>query len=470
MRSRAFNSAPGGPVLWAGLLAVAVLPGRAAAAPPPGRPNIVVFLSDDHGPEFAGCYGNQVIQTPNLDALARQGTRFTRVFAASPTCSPSRAALYTGLYPPRNGLMGNHTDCRLDVRSLPAYLKPLGYRVVLADKADVRPAAAFAFEYLKATLPRNPNFDRRYRAEGLDTRAVDRFLADHVRESPDQPLCLVLGDNCPHVVWEENKVYDPAALPLPPNLVDTPKTRAALANYYQDVTTMDRHLGAVLAALKEHGLEDDTLFVYTSDQGPEWPHCKWTLYDTGLRVPFVARWPGRVARGAVCDALVSLVDVTPTFLDLAGGKVPDGLDGRSFKDVLLGKGGAFREEIFGSHTGDGEMNRFPQRGVRDTRYKYLLNLHPERLWTTHFTRVAGIPNSHKEVWDSWVEKARADPAAARLVEVIEHHPAEELYDTQADPYELHNLAGKPAVRSVLDRLRARLRDWRAAQGDSEAKE
>lgn len=457
-------------LLGGALALVPAAAGDAAAEPARKRPHLVLFLSDDHGQEFAGCYGNKAIRTPHLDALAREGTRFTGVFAASPTCAPSRAALYTGLYPARNGLMGNHTACKPDVRSLPAYLKPLGYRVMLANKVHVRPESVFDFEYLKATLPRDPRRDRRYRAEGLDTKAVDAFLAGHARSRPEQPLCLILADNAPHVVWEENRTYDPARLPLPPILIDTPKTRAALANYYQDITTMDGRLGEVLASLQRHGFAEDALVVYTSDQGPEWPHCKWTCYDTGLRVPFVARWPGRVARGAVCDALVSFVDVVPTLVEVAGGKAPDRLDGRSFNDVLLGKAKAFREEVYASHTGDGEMNRFPQRCVRDARYKYILNLHPERTWTTHFTQVAGIPNSHKDVWDSWVERAKTDPEAARLIAVIERHPAEELYDTRDDPYELRNLAGKAELKPVLERLRAKLKQWRESQGDADAKE
>src|SRR5262245_17413761 len=235
------------------------------------RPHLVLYVSDDHGQEFVGCYGNRAIRTPNIDALARAGTRFTNLFAASPTCSPSRAALFTALYPARNGTMGNHTDSKPGLKSLPTYLKALGYRVVLADKADVRPASVFDFELLKATRPAVPGRLRRYRGEGLDTRAVDALLASHRRERPDQPLCLILGDNGPHVVWERNETYDPAALPLSPILVDTPKTRTALANYYQDITSVDLRVGEVLASLKTHGYDDDTLFIYTSDQGPEWP-------------------------------------------------------------------------------------------------------------------------------------------------------------------------------------------------------
>lgn len=430
----------------------------------PRRPNIVLFVSDDHGVNFTGCYGNPAIQTPHIDRLAREGMRFTHAFAGSPTCSPSRAILYTGLHSARNGLMGNHTGTRPDIRSITHYLKPLGYRVVLANKTHVKPETVFDFEYLKATLPRRPDRDRKYRLEGLDTSVIDGFLKDHAARRMDQPLCLVVADSSPHVVWEQNRDYDPAKLPLPPIMVDTPVTRRALANYYQDITTMDSNVGAVSASLKRHGFEDSTLFLYTSDQGPEWPRSKWTVYDAGLRVPFLARWPGRIRPGAVTGAMISLVDVTPTCVDVAGGEAPKGLDGSSFREVLAGKK-TFRSEIYASHSGDGTMNMFPQRGLRDLRYKYVFNLHPERRWTTHFTQVGGIPGSHRDVYDTWTEKAKTDSAAASLVEAIERHPREELYDTLADPHELKNLAGDPAQRKTLERLRGRMVSMRRQLGD-----
>lgn len=435
--------------------------GAARAA---SRPNIVFYLSDDHGVEFVGCYGNPAVRTPNIDALAREGMKFNRMFAPSPTCSPARASLFTGLWPQRNGTMGNHTDCFPGLRTLPAYLQALGYRVVAANKMDVRPNSDFGWERLSATLPTNQKF-RRYRDEGLDTAKVDAFLSAHLREHPDQPLCLLLGDNGPHVVWETNKIYDPATLPMTPFMVDTPKTRLALANYYQDITTMDKRVGEVMASLQRHGLADNTIFIYSTDQGAEWPRCKWTLYDSGLRVPFIVRWPGVVPPGSECDALISSVDLTPTFISFAGGQPPKDIDGVSFMDVLLGKTNACREDIFATHSGDGVMNRFPERGVRDLRYKYILNLHPERDWTTHFTKVEGIPNSHKEVWDTWLDKAKTDPAAAHLIDMIVHHPAEELYDTQTDPYELTNLAGQANLQPVLERMRHRLAQLRKQMGD-----
>lgn len=423
----------------------------------PARPNIILYLSDDHGWNLAGCYGHPAIQTPHLDALAKQGMRFTRAFAGSSTCSPSRAIIYTGLHSARNGLKGNHTACRPGVKSIAHYLKDLGYRVVLANKVHVQPTEVFDFEYFKAALPPVPGRLRRYRQEGLDTRAVDALLADHAETRSGQPLCLICADNGPHVVWEKNRIYRPEDLPLPPITVDTPVTRAAMANYYQDITATDQRLGEVMASVRTRGFESNTLFVYTSDQGPEWPHSKWTVYDSGLRVPFVVRWPGEVRAGLVTDAMISFTDITPTFVDAAGGSPVAGLDGSSFVDVLRGKRNEFRQEIFASHTGDGEMNRFPQRCVRDLRYKYVLNLHPDRRWTTHFTLVSGIPESHKDLYDTWRERARTDPAAARLIDTLERHPAEELYDTQKDPWELDNLAARPEMAPVLARLRGRMR-------------
>ncbi len=434
------------------------------------RPNIVMYISDDHGIDFLGCYGNSDIETPNIDALAKKGTLFNNMFAASPTCAPSRSVLWTGLYPARNGCMGNHTICRTDITALPTYLRKLGYRVVLAHKFHAKPRKeVFDFEYINAGLPRNPANRRVYRREGLNTKAVDEFLAEHSKNRPDTPLCLIFGDSSPHVTWEPNKIYEPAKLKLPPFIVDTKLTRQAMANYYQDITTMDKRVGEVGAMLEKYGLKENTLFIYTTDQGSEWPHSKWTLYDAGIHVPFIAVWPGKIKPASVCDAMISFVDITPTFIDIAGGEQPKGLDGKSFLDVILAKSKTFRQYIYASHTRDGNKNVFPQRCVRDRRYKYILNLMPENTWTTHFTLVPDIPESHKQVWDTWVEKGKTDTKVAKLLDIIQHHPVEELYDLQTDPYELNNIAYK-GDRKIMERLQRKLKDWMLSQDDPGLKE
>jgi len=429
------------------------------------QPHIVIYLSDDHGQEFVGCYGNASIKTPHLDRLARQGLKMNRVFAVTSSCAPSRSVLFTGLYPARNGAMANHTSCRDDVRSLPAYLKPLGYRVVLANKTHIAPAQVFDFEFLPARLPPDERQSRRYRSEGLDVGKIDQFLQSHAAKHPQQPLCLILADDNPHVLWEKNKTYDESQLPLSPILVDTPKTRTALANYYQDITTMDERVGRVRASLAKHGYADNTLFVYTSDQGSEWPKSKWTVYDAGLQVPFLAVWPGRIQPGSNSEAMTSFVDFTPTLIDIAGGAAPDEIDGTSFLSVLLGRSDSYRDFVYGTHTGDGKMNDFPQRCVRGERFKFVLNLKPEKKWKTHFTEVAGIPHSHRDVYATWLAKAQSDTATARLIDVIENHPEVEFYDLQADPYELNNLASDPDYAESLRAHRQRLEEWMTKTGD-----
>jgi uncharacterized sulfatase len=446
-------------------LLASISPGKSAAQNIP-RPNILLYISDDHGIDYVGCYGNTAVRTPNIDALARQGMKFTRVFAASPTCSPSRCAMFTGLYPQRNGTMGNHTDCFPGIESLPRWLRKAGYRVVAAAKTDTRPRAVFDWELLPAKLPTDAKF-RRYREEGPDLAKVDAFLKAHTHEHPNQPLCLIIGDSSPHVVWETNRIFDPATLPMNPLLVDTPITRRALANYYQDIDTMDKRLGETMEMIDRHGLSTNTVFIYTTDQGAEWPRCKWTLYDSGLRVPFIVRWPGVTKPASVCDALMSLVDLAPTLASIGGGQAPAGIDGVSFVEILRGRETSCREDLFATHTGDGMMNLFPQRAIRDARYKYILNLHPDRPWTTHFTKVQGIPDSHAAVWQTWVEKASQDPAAAKLVDAIVHHPAEELFDTQTDPHELTNLLSRAEMRPVAERLRQRLGQMRKQLRDQE---
>ncbi len=430
------------------------------------RPNIIVYLSDDHGREFLGCYGNSDIKTPHLDRIAAEGMRFTNAFTPTPTCAPSRSTLYTGLYPARHGAMGNHTACHSHLTTLPKALRELGYRVAIAGKKHVKPDKLFDFEYIEAFLPNSTDHARKYRREGLDTAPVERFLSTHKQENPEQPVCLILGDSNPHVTWEPNKIYEPESLQLPLNIADTPITRRALANYFQDITTMDTRIGEIDRILEAHGFAENTLFIYTTDHGSEFPHSKWTLYDTGIRLPFIARWDGEIPADTETDAMISHIDFMPTLIDIAGGEPLGELDGRSFKDVLNGQQTAFRDNIFGTHTRDGDMNVFPQRCMRDHQYKYILNLLPENTWTTHFTKVEGIHESHAEVWNSWVEKAEDDPKTAELIYLTQHHPVEELYDINTDPYELNNLAFLETSRPILKKMRVDVKLWMQSQGDN----
>ncbi len=429
----------------------------------PEKPNIIMYITDDHGYEFSGCYGNDIVRTPNLDNLAKQGVRFTNVFAASPTCTPSRSVMYTGLMPFRNGAHPNHSAIKPGVKALPWYLKQQGYRVVLAGKTHVNPFEQFEFEHIEASLPANPKIVRNYRQEGIDIRAVEKLMAEHKQKNSGQPLCLIIAEWAPHAMWAENKGFDINKIKLPVYLVDTQKTREAMTRYYSDIAEMDERLGEFLGAMKRQGYEENSLFIYTADEGPEWPHAKWTLYDAGLRVPFIVRWPNVTKAGSTNDAMISLVDITPTFIDIAGGRPPQDLDGTSFLGVLSGSAKRHREEIYAAHTRDGEMNYYPCRCIRTKTHKYILNLYPENKYTTHFSEA---PNrDHKEIWDTWVEKAKTDKAARDIVNAFYYHPAEELYDLRRDPYEMKDIAGEPENKRVLEELRNKVKQWMVQQGD-----
>lgn len=436
-------------------LASALAAASVLRAQAPRRPNIVLFLSDDHGWFDSSVYGSRVVRTPAMQRLANEGMTFTNVFSGSPTCVPSRSIISTGLMPARNGAERNHSGVGPGIRTLPTYLKEAGYRVAHFGKSHFQPKESFPdWEWVPSeTKGGRLNND-------LDTAALGTWL--EARKDTDTPVFLMVCSHSPHVYWRGNQGYNPAEVELPPTFVDTPETRQARTEYYSDVTFADRQLGETYGLAKKH-LGGNTLFLYTSDNGAQWPFAKWSLYDAGIRLPFLAAWPGVIRPGSRTDAMISFADLLPTFLDVAGARAPSGIDGQSFGGVLRGRTKVHRTEITGSHSGDGDMNVYPMRCLRTARFKYILNLHPEFEYTTHIDRAD--PADGRAYFDSWVEKAKTDPVAAAIVRRYHERPAEELYDVRADPHETRNLAGDPKHQATLVRMRNRLREVMKANGD-----
>lgn len=435
-------------VCWA---ALALL----AAADPP-RPHVVVFLADDLGWADCPMHGGTDVRAPNMARVARDGMTFTHAFVVSPSCAPSRAALLTALDPMRNGAMLNHSRPRADVKTWPAYFHDLGYEVAAVGKvAHYGHVTGYGFDHAS-------HF--RYHEDDCVEAAV-KWLGGR---NPGKPLCLMVGTNWPHVPWPKESPYDPAALKLPPTFVDTPATRQARARYCAAVANTDRDLGLVYDAARRH-LGGNTLFLFTSDHGAQFPFGKWNGYDAGIRTPLVAVWPGRIAAGSRSDAMVNWTDLLPTCLDAADGTPPTpGLkpgevSGRSFLPLLFGKAAAHRDRVFATHSGDGDMNRYPIRAVRTRDWKYVRNLDPAAEHHTHIDKATA--GDGRDYWDSWVEKAKTDPAAAAVVRRYHTRPAEELYDLRADPWELKDLATDPAHAATLTGLRADVDRWMKEQGD-----
>lgn len=413
-------------------------------------PNIVVFIADDHSMLDSQAYGSSEVRTPHMARLAADGLKFTHAFVASPACGPSRTALLTGLWSARSGAEPNHKPKNPGVASLPPVLRALGYEVAAIGKvAHNNYAKDHGFDYIEGP---NSGFS--------DTIAVAKFLA--TRDS-SKPLCLFVGTRHPHVPWSENRTYDPAAVKIPPTHVDTQTTREQRASYLTDVTKADTLLGEVRALAREK-ISGDTLFIYTADHGAQWPFGKWNLYDDSIRIPLIVAWPGHL-KPATSDAMVCWPDLLPTLIDLAGGKVPDGLDGKSFAAILRGTATTHRDRIYATHSGDGDFNVYPIRAVRTRGWKYVCNLHPEFQHHTHISRSAGP--SGLDYWKTWLTTAENNPAAAATVLRYSTRPAEELYDLAADPFELHNLAADPRQASRLVGLRSDLDAWMKQQGDTQ---
>lgn len=412
------------------------------------QPNFIVFIADDHGQLDSTPYGSKDARTPNIARLTGEGMSFTRAFVASPSCAPSRAAMLTGLMPARNGAEANHSFKRQGIASLPETLRGLGYETAAFGKVA----------HGKQDSARH-GFDHHDTTQGAEV--VEQFLT---RRDAAKPLCLFVGTHWPHVPWPENNGYDPAKLTLPAKSVDTPATREQWARYLSAVTQADADLGKVRELVRRHLEPLNTVFIYTADHGAQWPFGKWNLYDTGIRVPFIVMWPGVIKPGTQNDAMIQWIDLLPTLIDIAGGTVPAGIDGRSFAGMLRGTTPAHRAEIFTTHSGDGDKNVYPIRALRTGEFKYILNLLPDKAHTTHIDRGGGSGDGWR-YFDEWAALSKTDARAAAQVRAYHQRPAEELYDLRTDPDEMHNLAADSAHAGRLASMRARLEAWMKEQGD-----
>ncbi|MEM9157870.1 MAG: sulfatase [Verrucomicrobiota bacterium] len=417
------------------------------------KPDILVYLSDDHSQFDSSLYGAADIPTPNFEKLAAQGMHFTHAYVASPSCAPSRAAMLTGLFPARNGAEGNHTYPHPGTRSLIANLKDVGYEVVAIGKVSHGNNHNLKFDY---------GFDLKKPAHSIETlrKEVIQYL-DTVKR--DKPICLFVGTTNPHVPWPERTTFDPSVLKLPPDYIDTPATRRFRARYYQEIHELDAFLGELLE-LKNRYLGDNTLFIHTSDHGSQVPFGKWTLYDYGTRVPFIVAWQNRIQAKTKSKAFISWVDLLPTLIDAAGGEIPSGIDGRSFLPILTGEAIEHRKRIFTTHTSDKSMNLYPSRAIRTPDWKLIHNLHPEFAFTTHSDL---LRRDHCcEYWTEWIEYGKQDPKAQAIIDRYYQRPEFELYKVEEDPYETNNLAEDPAYADIVKQLKSQLDAWRESQNDN----
>jgi N-sulfoglucosamine sulfohydrolase len=472
--------------------------------------NVILFVTDDMGPD-AGCYGNTVIKTPHLDALAKDGIRMTSAFCTTASCSASRSVILTGMYNHANAQYGHehsyhHFRTFDNIRSLPVRLTEAGYRTARIGKLHVGPEEVYKFGQALPGNARSPVEMAENCRELIEAKSDQPFFlyfctADPHRSGGGERRDGEKGENggkerkadpfgnraqgYPGITEVE---YDPKEVIVPPFLPDTKACREELAEYYQSVSRIDQGLGRLVKILKESGHYDDTLLIFTSDHGIAFPGAKTNLYEPGMKVPMVVRGQRSGVRGQEsverkqgtdCDAMVCHADLTPTILDYAGvlekdrkpqtapGKakgakpqaLSQGLQGKSFLPALRDPEAKGFDEVYASHTFHEITMYYPMKVVRTRTHKLIWNIaHPlpfpfaSDLWEA-------------STWQDVYQHGPNTTYGKRTVKAYIHRPQFELYDLAADPDEVKNLAADPAHKALLEELQGKIKAFQKRTND-----
>lgn len=423
----------------------------------PVRPNILIVLGDDLTYTDLALYGGTNVKTPEIDGLASEGLTFDRAFVGMSICTPCRAELYTGLEAMSNGVRWNHGGAHPGTASIVKYFGDEGYRVGIAGKSDVRPSSVFGFEHVPGIEGNCVSDTANFHENGIH----EFFTRDN-----DQPFCLAIGLTSPHAPWTVGDAshFDPKTLELPANLADTPQTRKDFARYLAEVEVLDQQVGQVLDALEKSGKADNTIVVFSSEQGAQFPGAKWTNWNAGIHTGLVVRWPGKVKAGLRTQALVQYADILPTLLEASDAATPsDSFDGTSFLDVLTGENHSHRAHAFAMHNNVPEGPPYPIRSVTDGRMHYIRNLTPDSIYIERHLMGRSVHNAY---FATWMFQSPENDRAFALLQRFIMRPAEELYDLETDPNEMTNLASNPAHASDLARMRGLVTDWMQKHDDA----
>ena len=417
-------------------LGVFVLLGLAACSRAPERPNILWITSEDNGPAL-GAYGDKYADTPNLDALAAKGMIYRNAWSNAPVCAPARTTIITGVYPTSLGAQHMRSLVKMpaNMKMYPQYLREAGYYATNNEKEDynlVQPGQVWD-ESSKTAHWRN-------RPAGQPFFAIFNLLTTHESQIRKRP---------------HTKVHDPAKVKLPAYHPDVPEIREDWAQYYDKMTEMDAQAGEILAQLAEDGLANDTIVFYYGDHGAGIARSKRFPYDSGLHVPLIVYIPKKFGHlapeswqpGGATDRLVGFVDLAPTTLSLVGIRPPDYMQGHAF----LGSFTAPEQQyLFGFRGRMDERYDFI-RVVRDQRYIYMRNYNPHKIYGQYIAYLFETPTT--QVWHRLFEEGKLEPPQTYFWEI---KPAEELYDLEQDPDEIHNLIDEPGQAEVAARLRTAL--------------
>ncbi|ANW96237.1 heparan N-sulfatase [Wenyingzhuangia fucanilytica] len=435
------------------------------------KPNVILFVSDDHGKDALGCYGNPVIQTPNLDKMASEGVLFNNAYCTSASCAASRSVILTGKYGHATGSYGHvhdyhHFSTYDNEKSLPVLLEENGYETARIGKYHVAPEKVYHFNTVLEADPRNTVEMADACVEVLNT---------------DKPFFLYFCTDDPHrgapfesTPWNKpnnfgNKkggykgvneiVYDPEKVLVPSFLPDTKETREEIAQYYQSISRIDQGFGKLMQYLKEAGKIDNTIVIYISDNGMAFPGAKTTVYEPGIQLPCIIKDPFKNKHGAVNNAKISWVDLTPTILDMTG-VVYNSKDfhGKSFNKIIDEENPKGWDQIYASHTFHEITMYYPMRVVIDKNYKLIWNI----AWPLEYPFAS-------DLWaaSTWQSSYRnhSKTFGERNIDDFLYRAEFELYDLDKDPGEVKNLSKDPEFDDVLNRMKKELQGFQKITQD-----
>ncbi len=410
-----------------------------APAAPSSKPNIVWILAEDMCPDLS-CYGNKAVHTPNLDKMAAEGIRYSKAFTTSPVCSTSRSAMMTGMHQNFIGAHQHRTKDGFVKKPLPSPVRPL--------PEILRDAGYFTCLMPGKKLDLNFIYDNKALFDGGDWS-----------ESEGKPFFAQMSIGNTHRSWgrDPERPIDIKDVDVPPYYPDTPLVRRDIANGLAEIQIMDRKVGEILERLDKEGIADNTMVIFIGDHGRCQVRGKQFLYDSGLHIPLIVRWPKGIKPGQVSGDLISSIDITATIIGTATGKVPGYMHGRNFLDPSTPKHDvifAARDKMDDTHDS--------MRALRTKQYKYILNLMPERAYCQL--------NEYKErqypvlaLLNVMHAKGQLNKAQTHFMQAVK--PEEELYDVVNDPYEINNLALDKESKPVLNDLRKKLAGWRKKIND-----
>jgi N-sulfoglucosamine sulfohydrolase len=430
------------------------------------RPNILLITADDMNWDSPGCLGGKTPDiTPHIDRLASEGMRFHYAHITIAVCQPCRSVLMTGRYPHRNGAEG-FEPIDTNVPTLQEKLHEAGYlNGILGKVKHLAPANKFKWDMAK---------DSGELGWGRDPKMYYRFAGDFFRQaaSEGRPFFLMANSHDPHRPFhgstqEQNRfakvlkeipkpsrVYESEEVEVPGFLADLPQVRREIAQYYSSVRRCDDTVGAIVLALKESGLAENTLTMFLSDNGMAFPFSKTNCYMHSTRTPWIVCWPGKISSGIIDKRhFISAIDFMPTMLDSAGLSQPEGMDGFSFLPVLLGRQQSGRDKVFTQFHQTSARNRYPMRCIQNHRFGYIFNP-----WSDG-KRIFRNESQSGLTFRAMQDAAKNDQTVAARIKSFQYRVVEEFYDFQNDPDALHNLINDPKYQKHIAKMREELIGW-----------